>query len=290
MRYKDLLIDGQQTHYIILEDGYIFNLVTHRGSNGSVSNGYWRYQITMEDGKIKTIMKHRALAEAFIPNDDPVNKTVIHHIDGNPYNNDLSNLQWMSQKENSQHQINPKQTIPFSKPLTEEEKEQEIWVEFIPQKYAVSNLGRVKNLTTNYITTGSINKNSGYVRWNLIDKNGKHIEFQAHRAVYQAFHPDEVLDVINHIDGVRNNNRLSNLENISQSENVSKMHYGNGKFCVAQLNDNNEIIKIYSSASEAERQLAPSETHKSVGQISGAIRRHGKAFGYYWERLETNQI
>lgn len=44
---------------------------------------------------------HRLLAEHFIPN--PENKPNINHIDGNRQNNNLSNLEWVTSKENSRH-------------------------------------------------------------------------------------------------------------------------------------------------------------------------------------------
>ena len=282
--FKRLFYQGQPTHYIIFEDGYLFNIVNHKGTNGTASNGYCRYLITLDSGKPCSVAEHRALAETFIPNDDPQNKNVVHHIDGNPYNNNLSNLEWVSQKENTQKRVNSKQTIEFEHPLTEQELLKEIWVDFIPG-WQVSNMGRRKNLKTGNITLGSINKNTGYVRWNFgIDKETKkQIEYQAHRAVYQAFHPDEEIDIINHIDGCRNNNRLSNLENVSQSQNVLYGLQLRSKKSVAQLDEQGNLIALYPSASEAERQIRDPETHKSIGQISSAIRNHMKAFGYYWQ-------
>lgn len=47
---------------------------------------------------------HRLLMESFIPNEH--NKQHINHIDGNKLNNSLSNLEWVTPKENAVHAAN----------------------------------------------------------------------------------------------------------------------------------------------------------------------------------------
>lgn len=44
---------------------------------------------------------HRIVARCFIPNDDPENKTMVDHINGNRVDYRIENLRWVSASENS---------------------------------------------------------------------------------------------------------------------------------------------------------------------------------------------
>lgn len=55
-----------------------------------------------KDGKVKDYLVHRLVAQAFIPNDD-LTKDCINHIDGNPKNNHVDNLEWCTRKYNNRH-------------------------------------------------------------------------------------------------------------------------------------------------------------------------------------------
>jgi hypothetical protein len=66
------------------------------------SKGYYRVMLHMPGG-FKRFFVHRLVAEYFIPNRD--NKPVVNHIDSNPLNNHVSNLEWVTHKENSRHAV-----------------------------------------------------------------------------------------------------------------------------------------------------------------------------------------
>ena len=98
----------------VSDDGKIYTLDhSYLRKNGRLDNrkgkqlrssvdkdGYERVVLT-KDGIRKTYLVHRLVATAFIPN--PENKTTINHIDGNKRNNNVSNLEWATEKENQNH-------------------------------------------------------------------------------------------------------------------------------------------------------------------------------------------
>lgn len=53
--------------------------------------------------KRKTLYVHRLVASAFIPNPD--GKEEVNHIDGNKQNNAVTNLEWVTPRENSLHSL-----------------------------------------------------------------------------------------------------------------------------------------------------------------------------------------
>jgi len=54
-----------------------------------------------KDGESKDFLVHRLVAKAFIPKVD--GKLSINHLDGNPRNNHVSNLEWCDHEENNNH-------------------------------------------------------------------------------------------------------------------------------------------------------------------------------------------
>jgi hypothetical protein len=63
-------------------------------------NGYLMFSGTV-NGVVFRERVHRIVAKAFIPN--PENKPAVNHKDGNKQNNVVSNLEWVTNAENSAH-------------------------------------------------------------------------------------------------------------------------------------------------------------------------------------------
>lgn len=64
-------------------------------------DGYCKISVLNEFGKWTQTSVHRVVAIAFIPN--PNNKPQVNHIDGNRQNNQVSNLEWVTSRENVLH-------------------------------------------------------------------------------------------------------------------------------------------------------------------------------------------
>lgn len=71
----------------------------------SLSNSSKGYPcvILRKDKNPKCVFVHRLVAKAFIPN--AKNKPNVNHIDGDKQNNNASNLEWVTKKENIRHAI-----------------------------------------------------------------------------------------------------------------------------------------------------------------------------------------
>ena len=86
-------------NYIIYEDGRVYNQKYNRFLKQYVdTGGYFNVNLS-KDGKKKHYLIHRLIGQYYIHN--PENKPCIDHIDRNRQNNDISNLRWVTHKENS---------------------------------------------------------------------------------------------------------------------------------------------------------------------------------------------
>ena len=90
------LVSGTDDYYV--SNRGRFKRITHLGENlrkASIDpEGYCRVNIGH-----KKLRLHRLVAEAFVPN--PNNYPVVDHLDADKKNNNASNLEWVTQQENT---------------------------------------------------------------------------------------------------------------------------------------------------------------------------------------------
>lgn len=93
---------------IIFEGYFVDELGKVYGKSGKIlkpkynkKNGYQSY-ILIKDGKPYTCYAHRLILSSFT-NDYNEEKYTVNHINENKTDNKLSNLEWMSNKENNNH-------------------------------------------------------------------------------------------------------------------------------------------------------------------------------------------
>lgn len=97
-------IEGYED-YLIYDDGRLWSK-KRKIFKKHVTNkkGYLRVQLC-KNSKVKNFYIHRLVALHYIPNPD--NKSDVDHINDNPSDNKLENLQWLTGEEN-----NDKRNIP----------------------------------------------------------------------------------------------------------------------------------------------------------------------------------
>lgn len=149
-------------------------------------------------------------------------------------------------------------------------------------KYEVSNLGRVKNKTTNHIQKPR-KSNSGYLYVSLYKDGKEHNRF-IHRLVAKSFlsNPNNYPEV-NHIDEDKENNCAVNLEWCTRIYNAN---YGtrnirsavNRGLSVEQYSLDGKLIATFSSIKEAARKS--NITFTSIQRCCYNI--YSQAGGYIW--------
>ena len=157
--------------------------------------------------------------------------------------------------------------------------------------YEVSDLGRVKSLKygkERILKPGG--DTHGYLQV-ILCKDGHVKKFKVHRLVAEAFiqNPNN-LDTVNHKDEVKTNNVASNLEWMSQKDNIN---YGtrNKRASETQINDKNkskavqmfdkstgELLSTFLSTREAER--VTGIYHSSISKC--CLGKRKSSGGYIW--------
>ena len=143
--------------------GRIRRTKTGKIIKSSVRNGY--PCITLSNGNKITISVHRIIALTFL--DNPNNYPVVNHKNGNRTDNNVSNLEWCSYKENTSHALNTKIYKPSTKKVSKYSYDNILIETFDSIKKAEEKTG-VGNRLISQVCRGQKPTAHGYI-WKYVD-------------------------------------------------------------------------------------------------------------------------
>lgn len=146
--------------------------------------------------------------------------------------------------------------------------------------YIASNRGNIKGLKRNRVLKAAPNE-KGYL-YVVLYKDGAMKSHRVHRVIANTFLGEHKGLEVNHIDGNKFNNDVSNLEFCTHAENMKhavSSNLINNQKPVIQMDSNKNVIHVFRTVVEAERETG-------AKCIARACRRGIKAAGFRWEYLK----
>lgn len=234
---------------------------------------------------------HRLVASAWCEGKS-VEKRCVNHIDCDKMNNYSSNLEWVTHQENNIHARENGLINSTGCYIRRKDERPDEYMTLIDlPNYLICGNGKVYSDKTKRYLTNHIN-NNGYMRVSLSAVRGNTRPY-VHTLVAKAFlaPPKSGQTQVHHKNSVRTDNRVENLEWISQSENMKHTLKTRNtsnmtpKKKVIQIDkDTDEIIKRFESI-----KLASRETGIRHGGISGVCNEHRKTSGGFKWKFDQNE-
>ncbi len=154
------------------------------------------------------------------------------------------------------------------------DNQEEIWKDVVGQegRYAASNLGRIKSLSKRgrpELILKLFKRSTGYLGVSFMDVDRKWKSYMVHRVVLEAFVANpENKPQVNHKNGIRDDNRLVNLEWVTPAENTRHMLEVLDSFHPKRLLNDDAVKDVYLNAKEG------SNKYKSKDVMIMAVK-HG---------------
>lgn len=154
-------------------------------------------------------------------------------------------------------------------------------------KYEASNLGRVRNKNTLHILMAPINSRTGYHNVGVMNNNGQRTVC-VHKLIAETFLGDRPLKHdVNHIDGNKLNNEISNLEYCTRSQNVNHA-YETG---LNKLTTSVKIVEtgeVFNSINDCARAIDGSR--KNIAMCLNPKYSRNMHKGYHFETIEDTEL
>lgn len=169
-----------------------------------------------KNGKVKYPQVKNLVALYFLEKME--GKMYVKNKDGDRNNNRVDNLEWIDREEyNAINAVNKKIR---NNVVAAPDLEGEIWkeVEGFNGKYKLSNMARIKNTQSEFISNPNHKNQYGFMIISLF-KNSYSYKYQLHRMVADYFLPNPLdKEYVMHIDGNKMNNKSSNLKWVDRYE------------------------------------------------------------------------
>ncbi len=146
--------------------------------------------------------------------------------------------------------------------------------------YSVSTDGQIRKNSNNRYLHPSV-RSDGYYQINLKTGDGRRKKEYVHRLVALTFLPNEnKYPEVNHIDGVRSNNRVSNLEWVTHADNMANAIFLNKAIRVCD--SKGDEVGVYHSV-----QAACNELGLTSSNVSACLHRNRQKThkGYTFELI-----
>ena len=159
------------------------------------------------------------------------------------------------------------------------------------KKYEIYEDGRIWSYVSNKWLNPSPNRN-GYLQICLMDNDGQQKNYQHHRVVYESVTGQPIPDgmQVNHLDENKTNNRFENLNLLTPKENCNfgtrnervakaKINHPLRSKQVEQYDKDGNLIQVWLSAREVQRQLGYNQAHISKC-CNGKLKT---SYGFIWK-------
>jgi hypothetical protein len=166
--WKPFPVSFLKLKYQISNKGNVINIKKGTKRVFDIKSGYCKLNF-YSDNIHHSFTIHRMVAKVFVGNPDPVNKTWVNHIDGDTYNNNFWNLEWITPKGNSQHAVDTGLVKITKRKVGQYDLDGNL-IKIYESQAAAAKSTRIDRRYINRVCKGNKNQTCGFI-WKNIDND-----------------------------------------------------------------------------------------------------------------------